>query len=79
MGRGPARGEWWHGAPVAGCSAVLGFKLTRSQQLTKALKACRKQFKHSKKKRAACEAKARKKYGVKHKAKKKSKKAKKKK
>jgi hypothetical protein len=65
--------------PVAGCSAVLGFKLTRSQQLTKALKACRKQFKHSKKKRTACEAKARKKYGVKHKAKKKSKKAKKKK
>jgi hypothetical protein len=63
--------------PVAGCSAVLGVKLTRPQQLAKALKACRKQFKHSKKKRAACEAKARKKYGAKHKSKKKAKKKKK--
>ncbi len=62
--------------PVAGCSAVLPFKATRAQQLAKALKACRKQFKHSKKKRAACEAKARKKYGAKHKSKKKAKKKK---
>jgi hypothetical protein len=51
--------------PVAGCAAVAGFKVSRSARLTKALKACRKKFKHSKKKRAACEKKARKKYGVK--------------
>ena len=64
--------------PVAGCAAVKGFKVTRAQQLAKALKACRKQFKHSKKKRTTCEANARKKYGVKHKAKKKAKSKKKK-
>lgn len=58
--------------PVAGCAAVKGFKVTRAQQLAKALKMCRKQFKHSKKKRAACEKQAHKKYGPKKKAKKKS-------
>ncbi|HTZ85442.1 MAG TPA: hypothetical protein VMB05_02130 [Solirubrobacteraceae bacterium] len=50
---------------IAGCGAVKGFKATRAQKLTKALKACRKQFKHNKQKRASCEAKARKKYGAK--------------
>lgn len=58
---------------IAGCGAVKGFKATRAQKLAKALKACRKQYKKNKSKRASCEAKARKKYG-----KKKSKKAKKK-
>jgi hypothetical protein len=38
---------------------------TRAQKLSKALKSCRKQFKHKKKKLAACEKKARKKYGAK--------------
>ncbi len=41
-------------------------KLTRAQLLKRALKECRKQ--HAKKKRAACEQKARKRYGAKHKA-----------
>jgi hypothetical protein len=45
-------------------------KLTRAQQLAKALKACRKQAKG---KRAACEATARKRYGPVHKTKKKQK------
>jgi hypothetical protein len=59
--------------PVDGCGAVKPFKVSK---LEKALKVCRKQFKHSKKKRAACEKKARKKYGAKKKSK--SKKSKKK-
>jgi hypothetical protein len=53
-------------------------KPTRAQLLTKALKACEKKFKHSKKKRVACEKQAHKKYGKKAKKKstrKKSKKA----
>jgi hypothetical protein len=62
---------------ITGCGAVKGFKVSRSQQLAKALKKCRAQFKHSKRKRASCEAKARKKYGAKKS--KKSKKSKKKK
>jgi uncharacterized repeat protein (TIGR01451 family) len=57
---------------VQGCAAVKAFKATRAQLLTKALKACRKQFKHNKKKRAKCEKQARKKYGPKKAAKKKS-------
>ncbi|HEX4482931.1 MAG TPA: hypothetical protein VH081_04035, partial [Solirubrobacteraceae bacterium] len=64
--------------PVEGCAAVKASKESRSTKLAKALKKCRKQFKHSKKKRASCEAKARKKYGAK-KAKKSKKKAAKKK
>jgi hypothetical protein len=44
--------------------------LTRAQQLAKALKACRGKPKKSKKKRAACEAQARKRFGGKTKAKK---------
>jgi hypothetical protein len=60
--------------PVTGCGAVKGSKVTKAQQLAKALKACRKQFKHNKKKRAACEKKAHKKYGAKKAAKKKTKK-----
>ncbi len=37
--------------------------LTRAQKLSKAIKSCRRQHKHAKKKRAACERKARKRYG----------------
>jgi hypothetical protein len=54
--------------PVLGCAAVK--PLSRSQLLAKSLKKCRKQFKHANKKRAACEGKARKKYGAKKAAKK---------
>jgi hypothetical protein len=57
--------------PVTGCKGVLGIRETKAQKLKKALKACRKKFKHSKKKRASCEKQAHKKYGPK-KAKKKS-------
>ncbi|HEX3911743.1 MAG TPA: hypothetical protein VHW67_13690 [Solirubrobacteraceae bacterium] len=53
---------------AAGCGAVKGFKVTRAQQLQKALKACRKKFKHNKGKRASCEARAKKKYGAKKKS-----------
>jgi hypothetical protein len=53
--------------PVLGCAAVKAF--SRSELLAKALKKCRKQFKHAKKKRVACEAKARKRYGAKKKGK----------
>jgi hypothetical protein len=56
---------------VQGCAAVKAFKATRAQLLRKALKACRKQFKHNKKKRAKCEKQARKKYGPKKRSKKK--------
>jgi DNA-binding beta-propeller fold protein YncE len=46
--------------------------LTKAQKLAKALTACRKKYKHAKKKRAACEKQARKNYGskaaAKHKA-----------
>jgi hypothetical protein len=57
--------------PVGGCGAVKGLKESRSQKLAKALKKCRKQYKHSKKKRESCERKAHKKFGAKKKAKKK--------
>jgi hypothetical protein len=53
--------------PVSGCKAAV--QETKAQKLKKALKACRKKFKHSKKKRSACEKQARKKYGAKKKAK----------
>jgi DNA-binding beta-propeller fold protein YncE len=43
--------------------------LTKAQKLAKALTTCRKKFKHAKKKRAACEKKARKTYGAKKTAK----------
>ncbi|MCW3031589.1 MAG: hypothetical protein JWM66_1722 [Solirubrobacterales bacterium] len=43
--------------------------LTRAQKLSKALGACRKHFKHAKKKRVSCEKQARKKYGSKKKSK----------
>jgi DNA-binding beta-propeller fold protein YncE len=39
--------------------------LTKAQKLAKALKSCRKKFKHAKTKRVACEKQARKKYGTK--------------
>jgi hypothetical protein len=44
--------------------------LTRAQKLAQALKSCRKQDKHNKKKRVACERQARTRYGAKAKAKK---------
>jgi hypothetical protein len=64
---------------ISGCGAVQGFKVSRTQKLAKALKACRKQFKHNKAKRASCEKTARKKFGTKKPAKKKSSKKSKKK
>ncbi len=50
---------------IEGCSGVGAFnkKLTRAQKLTKALKACRKKYKHSKPKRQKCEHTAHKHYG----------------
>jgi hypothetical protein len=51
--------------PVEGCGAVKGSKATRAQKLARALKQCRKKFKHSARKRKACESKARKRYGKK--------------
>jgi ribosomal protein S9 len=51
--------------PVEGCGAVKGSKTTRVQKLAKALKQCRKKFKHSARKRKACESQARKQYGKK--------------
>jgi len=47
---------------ITGCGSVLGVKYTRSQLLTKAMKACKKDKKKSK--RLACEKQARKKYVV---------------
>jgi hypothetical protein len=51
---------------VSGCKGVAAFKDTKAQLLAKALKACKKDKKKSK--RIACEKRARKKYGTKHKA-----------
>ena len=51
---------------VEGCGGVRHSKvkkLARAQKLTRALKTCRKKFKHSKPKRQKCERKARRKYG----------------
>jgi uncharacterized repeat protein (TIGR01451 family) len=53
---------------VSGCAAAK--PLTRAQKLAKALKACKTKYKKSKKKRAACEKQAHKRYGPIHKAKK---------
>jgi hypothetical protein len=61
---------------VLGCKGVAAFKVTKAQLLAKALKACKKDKKKSK--RVACEKTARKKYGSKP-AKKKAKKSAKKK
>jgi len=51
---------------VSGCSGVLSSKakLTSAQLRAKALKACRKEHQHNKRKRIACEKQARKKYVV---------------
>jgi hypothetical protein len=49
--------------PVSGCGGVKGSEATRAQLLAKALKKCRRQFKHSKRKRVSCEGRARKRYG----------------
>ncbi|HEX3909775.1 MAG TPA: hypothetical protein VHW67_03610 [Solirubrobacteraceae bacterium] len=54
--------------PVEGCGAVKASKakkLTRAQKLQKALKKCRRQFKHNKRKRATCEKQAHTRYGAK--------------
>jgi hypothetical protein len=48
---------------ITGCKGVAGFKVTKAQQLAKALKACKKD--KSKGKRVSCEKAARKKYGAK--------------
>jgi hypothetical protein len=53
-----------------GCKGVAAYKITRAQKLSKALKACRKLKKKSK--RVSCETKARKLYGPTKAAKKKS-------
>ena len=50
---------------LASKEAAKAKPLTRAQKLAKALTACRKKWKHAKKKRAACEAQARKSYGAK--------------
>ena len=70
---GPSGSETFSGAgnlaPTVGKQEVKGVKkaspkpLTRAQKLTNALKACRKDHPHSKSKRKACEARARKLYG----------------
>ena len=44
---------------VGGCGAVKAYKVTLAQRLAKALAKCRSTYKHSAKKRAACERKAR--------------------
>jgi hypothetical protein len=54
---------------VTGCAK----KLSKSQLLAKALAKCRKQFKHNRRKRVACERAAKKKYGAAKKHSKKSK------
>ena len=48
---------------VTGCGGVKSYKVTKAQLLAKALKACKKDKKKSK--RLACEKQARKKYGAK--------------
>ncbi|MGD0453205.1 MAG: hypothetical protein ABSB69_06370 [Solirubrobacteraceae bacterium] len=48
---------------ITGCKGVAAFKATKAQLLAKALKACKKDKKKSK--RVACEKRARKKYGTK--------------
>ncbi len=48
---------------ITGCKGVAAFKATKAQLLAKALKACKKDKKKSK--RVACERRARKKYGTK--------------
>jgi DNA-binding beta-propeller fold protein YncE len=50
--------------------------LTQAQKLKQALRSCRKRYAHSKKRRAACERKARKRYGERHTKKKAGRKAK---
>jgi hypothetical protein len=50
---------------VTGCKGVAAFKATRAQLLAKALKACKQDKKQGK--RVACEKRARKRYGAKHK------------
>ena len=52
---------------VTGCAAVKSYKATRAQLLAKALKACKQKYKknNQRRKRAACEKAARKKYATK--------------
>ncbi len=67
-GQNGARIEQQTKVAIEGCGAVKATKakkLTRAQKLKRALASCRKRFKYSKGRRAACEAKARKLYGPK--------------
>jgi hypothetical protein len=52
---------------ITGCKGVLHFKVTRAEELAKALKACKTKYKakSKKSKRVACEKAAHKKYGAK--------------
>lgn len=59
---------------IIGCQSVKAFKASRAQRLAKALAACKKKYRHSKKKRVACEKQAHRKYGPKTAAKSKKKK-----
>jgi hypothetical protein len=63
---------------VQGCHAVKTFRATNAQLLAKALRTCRKKYKHSHTKRAACERQARKRYAAKKAARKVTKTAKRK-
>jgi hypothetical protein len=47
--------------PVLGCGAVKGY--SRTQLLARALRQCRREFRHKKKRRVACERTARRRYG----------------
>ena len=75
-GFGSTSSETFSGPPSVAKSETLPFKtqvapkkaLTNAQKLSRALTACRKTYKHSKHKRTLCEQRARKTYGVKHKA-----------
>jgi hypothetical protein len=52
---------------IEGCHQVKALKakkLTRAQQLKRALASCRKRFRHSRGRRRSCEAKAHKTYGA---------------
>ena len=63
--KGPGNTPTVHVLPYkAGSPPVKPKPLTKAQKLAKALQACRKHHRHSKKKRAACERQARKTYGA---------------
>ena len=51
---------------TTGCKGVAAYKASRAQLLAKALKACRARYKRSRRKRVACEKRARKTYAPKN-------------